>query len=124
MKQCLPRASVTGVDASTWHRVGLLLTQHRGAGLMPHEMANRLGVHRPIAIAIAIALGRQGLVKRRYCIYHVCSEAPVDYRDFEDGFQPTPWVCPECEEEISRPDELRYDLLCLVPVDLELEVQD
>ena len=122
MKQRLPQNSVEGVDANTWLRLGALLMQHRGEGLMPHDMANRLGVHRPPVMAMIIVLGRQALVKRRYCIYHRCSEAPVAYRDFEDGFQPTPWVCPECDDEITSPTELRYDLLCLVPEQLDLEL--
>lgn len=122
MKERLPEDAVEGVDASTWRRLGALLMAHRGKGLMPHDIANRLGIHRHPVMAIIIVLGRQSLVKRRYCIYHRCSEAPVDYRDFEDGFQPTPWVCPGCDEEISSPDELRYDLLCLVPQRLDLEL--
>lgn len=89
MKQRLPQNAVEGVDASTWRRLGVLLMQHRGKGLMPHEMANRIGVHRHAVMAMTIVLGRRNLVTRRYCIYHRCSEAPVDYRDFEDGFQPT-----------------------------------
>ncbi len=122
MKARLPLDAVEGVDTSTWQQLGVLLMQNRGRGLMPHEMANRLGIHRHPVMAMILVLGRSQLVKRRYCVYHECSEAPVSFRDFEDGFQPTPWVCPECEVEVTHPDQLRYDLLCVVPAHLELEL--
>lgn len=112
---------VEGVDAQTWDRVGSLLMENRGGGLMPHAFSNFLGIPRAPVMAIIFVLGRKKLVQRRYCIYHQCSDAPVDYRDFEDGFQPTPWVCPECEVEIFDPDDLTYDLICVVPPQLDLE---
>lgn len=121
MRQRLPQDVVEGVDANTWRRLGALLMQHRGGGVMPHEFSNQLGLHRSPVLAIIYELGRRDIVKRRYCVYHQCSEAPVHYRDFEEGFQPTPWVCPECDKEVTKSEELRYDLLCVVPKQLDLE---
>src|SRR5690606_8092887 len=91
----LPRDSVTGVRGDDWDRIGHALARYRGRAFMPHELANRLGMHRQPVLAVILVLGREKFVRRKYCVYHGCSDAPVAYRDFEAGFQPVPWQCPE-----------------------------
>jgi hypothetical protein len=121
VKVTVHKAAIPSIAGSEWERLNCVLRDLRGHGFMPHDLANRAGLRYRTALAVAHLLGERMAVDRTLCVYHVCAPHPVAYRKFQDGFQPTPWECPECEELVVRSDELTYDIRCTLIPDAELE---
>ena len=117
----LPQNAAKIVDAETWLRVGELLMQHRGERLGSRDMANALQCTKGWVLPLLLVMREHKIVKLGFGVYHRCTANPVACRDFEKGFQPTPWVCPECDEYVTSPDELTYDLLCIVPTQFDID---
>lgn len=109
---------IEGIDASAWTRLVTLLLKAIGTELTLHDVAVSLGVSTHLALAAVLYLQRHNLVSLKYYVCHSCSKLPVAYRDFKEGFQPTPWACPACDEKVGwPPNVLTYDLRCLVRAD-------
>ncbi len=80
--------------------------------LMPHEVAGRTGLERADALAILATLRSRRLCRMKLLIYHSCvPETPVGAKPYGSGFPRLPWTCPQCECEVTDPDELSYDFM-------------
>lgn len=125
MKFTVRKSIIPSIAESEWTNLAAALAELRARerGFMPHELANRAGLTYRAALAVAHVLGDRHAVERVWCVYHTCAPMPVAYRPFEEGFQPTPWECPECEMEVLSPEELTYDIRCKIAPETELELE-
>jgi hypothetical protein len=92
-----------------WDRLSVLLSGEKK--LMPHEVGNEAAIDYATARALLLALAANGLAENYILVYHTCVESFVDARPWDDGLPQLPWVCPECGDRVTDPDELSYDLM-------------
>ena len=93
------------------------LTQHfnqPGVTAMPHQLAVRLGINLPDALAIIAILETHGLSKNKLLVYHKCEpEVPADAIPYGKGFPNLPWKCSHCGEVVDSYDELDFDIIAI-----------
>lgn len=58
------------------------------------------------ALAVALRGAAEGVLDLWLVVYHQGHRAGI--RPFSEGFQPTPWRCPQCRKRVVAPDDLRY----------------
>lgn len=71
------------------------------------------------AFRFIVRVGEQHRADLNWLVFH--GEHHATTRRFADGFQPTPWRCPACEEEVSDPSELRYELQAVLTEAVEVD---
>jgi rubredoxin len=82
------------------------------ATAMPHQLAVRLGIEYPKALAILTLLEAEGLCELQLLIYHNCEpDIPKGAIPFGKGFPDLPWVCPSCESRVEDYNELSFDIM-------------
>lgn len=80
--------------------------------IMPHDLAGRLGITRPDALAVLAILEADGLCTMKLLIYHKCEpDVAAGAIPYGQGFPNLPWTCPLCEEEVDNYDDLLFDLM-------------
>ena len=85
-----------------------------GVTAMPHQLAVRLGINLPEALAIIAILEAHGLSKNKLLIYHACEpEVPAGAISYGEGFRNLPWKCPHCGETVDSYDELDFDVMAI-----------
>lgn len=90
-----------------------------GASLEVRFLGSATGMRYSTANELIVSLHRDGVADLYRFVYHVCAEVPAGRRRFENGFQPVPWMCPECEEEVVDSGELQYALQAVLLRPLE-----
>ncbi len=83
-----------------------------GTKAMPHQLAVRLGLKYPDALAILTVLETEGLCENKLLIYHKCDpEVAAGAISYGKGFPDLPWVCPLCEKIVEDYNELSFDVM-------------
>jgi len=83
--------------------------------LMPHQVAVASGCTVDEAMGILMLLTVDKMAEAYLLIYHILDDTdppvPILARRLTDGFPEIPFVCDNCEREITDTNELRYDFL-------------
>lgn len=88
--------------------------------IMPHDLAIRLGITRPDALAVLAILEADGLCTIKLLIYHKCEpDVPAGAIPYGKGFPNLPWTCSLCEEEVDNYDDLSFDFMAEVKQSIE-----
>ena len=91
-------------------KLSLLLRRGGFGALMPHDLANRVGVRREHALAILTVLSEAKACRMRLLVYHVCDlEVWFMARRFGAGFPRLPLRCGVCNEMVTDRGDLLYD---------------
>ncbi len=66
------------------------------------------GLEYETGFAALLLLGKWGVADLYFLVFHTCVDHAVDDRPYAEGFQPVPYVCKECERQVTEPEDLRY----------------
>lgn len=80
---------------------------------MMHELCNYLGIDPAKGLLVFRALEAAGVAKHYLLVYH-CEETFIAKLPFAKGFPTLPLECPECQNEIERLSELRFDSMVVL----------
>jgi hypothetical protein len=105
------KVRVKNITDQQWSRLSTLFGESR-RWFTPTDIGNEASIDYMVALALVIAMASDRVAENHYLIYHMCNAAPIAKRKFVDGLQPIPWQCPYCEEVITDPDDLRYEVSC------------
>jgi hypothetical protein len=109
MATTFPRTRVPGITPLQWKRARRLFAEE-GANIEPAQLCSATGMNVDAAYALVLSTYAMKLADLFILVKHSCCEHPVAVRPYKKGFQPVPWVCPECGEKVSRQSELGYDI--------------
>ena len=85
------------------------------ADLMPHQIAVQLGIDLSRSILALSILSEKGISENLLLIYHNCDPSKVvEAIPFGKGFLKLPWICPDCEEEVSTYSDISFDLMAKI----------
>ncbi len=96
-------------DQASLAKLNRLLSIHEN--LMPHQLAAATGCNLDEAMQVLMYLFYLRLARLYLLVYHISHSEPVLKRSIFDGFPELPIICPSCELEIIKEDELEYDFL-------------
>jgi hypothetical protein len=106
------RARVPNITPVQWDRARELF-QSEGERIEPAYLRNATGMHIDAAYSLILGIFQEKIADLYWLVYHHhhnCGDGNVAVRNYMDGFQPVPWVCPACEEEVTDESELQYEL--------------
>lgn len=112
------RARVPAITTKQWQRA-VELVASKGAVLEPAQLRGATGMKLSAACSLILGFFEEHHADIFLLVFH-CEAHPVTRRRYEDGFQPVPWMCPDCEQEIKTPDELRYELQAILRAPVRL----
>ena len=104
MTQSSPSLSI---KAREWKKLEPLVAEE-GTVLDVPFLRRATGMTRTKATALLLLMRMTDVAALFLMVYH-CTEEPVAKRSFENGFQPLPWRCPDCDEEVVNRESLRYE---------------
>lgn len=81
----------------------------RGCEILGVEVSERL------VNAFSLILHHHQVVRLHLDVYHSCTRSPVCSRAWRHGFQPTPFICGVCDQEVCNQEELTYKLFVSWP---------
>ena len=108
MAHVIQQTSLPAMTPQQMERLGHYFRAPRTT--MPHTIGNASGVPYTTATAVALLLYTQEAGRLKWLVFHSCAEHQVAHRDYASGFQPLPFLCPECEQVVTNPDDLHYML--------------
>jgi hypothetical protein len=80
--------------------------------LMPHEVANPVGLKYSEVLAIFTVLQAGGFCKNLLLIYHDCDQDTImKATPYEEGMPQLPCICELCQETIVDIDELSFEVM-------------
>lgn len=103
------RARIPAITAKQWDRAKSLVVK-AGAVLEPAQLRSATGMKSTAAWSLLLGVFEERHAELFWLVHHNCVAHPVVKRRYEDGFQPVPWQCPDCEENIENADDLSYEL--------------
>jgi len=93
--------------------------RHPNQTAQPRELVIKLGIQYSQVIAILAVLAADGYCNNWLLIYHDCSETFVDSIPLRMGMPKLPYVCPYCEIEIEKYEELKLDVMAETQASIE-----
>jgi hypothetical protein len=83
--------------------------------LMPHEVANPVGLKYSEVLAIFTVLQAEGFCKNLLLIYHSCDQDRfIKATPYEEGIPQLPYICELCQEIIEDTDELSFEVMAKI----------
>jgi hypothetical protein len=96
------------IMAREWKKLEPIVAE-AGAVLDVDFLRRETRMTRTKVTALLLLMHMNGAATLFWLVYH-CSDDPVAKRRFENGFQPVPWRCPDCDEEVVHRESLRYEV--------------
>jgi hypothetical protein len=113
------KSTIPSLSDGMWQNVQSYLSGSL-AGWLDERGLAVIDFDSPTALALMFALASDGHAWLSMRVYHDCCEDEhVTTRAYQDGFQPTPWLCPACNS-VASSEQLTYRLQCVLLHDVEL----
>lgn len=106
------------MSAAEWIRATELLASTRAVSVASDSVKADLEPHK--LLALLMTCEDDGLCSLHYQIYHDCEDHPVATRKHEEGLPEFPFPCPECEQDIKSPSEIRVDVESWAPESIRI----
>jgi DNA-binding Lrp family transcriptional regulator len=105
------RKKVSGPSLAQMRKIRAVV--EKNSPQMIHSIANEVGIEPGKILYGLLRLEEAGVLKINLIIYHRCAEGDnvVIYKgDFRDGFPIPPFECAECDEDVTEPEDLAFDI--------------
>jgi hypothetical protein len=113
----MKKSAFPTITESEWQRISSIFSKPQN--IMPHALGVQSGIKFSLARAFLISLSNENLASIRTCVYHGCVECPVDITEDYPAY--IPYICPNCEEEVTSPKELSYDITAITTAPILFE---
>ena len=112
------RARIPDITLIQWTRARDLF-ERKGERIEPSQLRSAAGMHLDTAYSLILGLFQEQLADLYLLVFHTCEESNVAVRSYMDGFQPVPWLCPVCEEQVTDGAALNYELRAVLRAPVE-----